>query len=158
MGISKVMLGDEVKLDLTGDSVIASALLKGYTAHGKDGEPVEGEIPIKQAVMRTINHKQLSIYIDPGYYSQQGVVAIDSMEAQKITPGNIKSGVKILGITGSYGGESVKVQAVKYATPGFAAQVITPDTGYDYLASVEVAGISLQEEENDAGGITLYIG
>lgn len=42
MGISKVVLGEEVKLDLTSDTVTAETLLEGYTAHGADGEAITG--------------------------------------------------------------------------------------------------------------------
>ena len=42
MAISKVIYGGNVLIDLTGDSVTADKLLVGATAHGKDGEPVEG--------------------------------------------------------------------------------------------------------------------
>lgn len=40
---SKIVLSTgEVLMDLTGDTVEADKLLKGYTAHGADGEPIEG--------------------------------------------------------------------------------------------------------------------
>jgi len=39
---SKVIFGDEVIMDLTADTVTEEKLLKGYTAHGADGEPVIG--------------------------------------------------------------------------------------------------------------------
>lgn len=42
MGKSKVIYGGQVLMDLTGDTVEADKLLKGYTAHGADGEPVTG--------------------------------------------------------------------------------------------------------------------
>lgn len=42
MGTSKVIYGGRTLIDLTQDSVVADKLLKGYTAHGADGEPVEG--------------------------------------------------------------------------------------------------------------------
>lgn len=42
MATSKVVLGGETLIDLTGDTVNPSVLLKGYTAHGKDGLPIEG--------------------------------------------------------------------------------------------------------------------
>lgn len=41
-GISKVVFGGEVKLDLTQDTVDAAHLLKGYTAHGANGDAVTG--------------------------------------------------------------------------------------------------------------------
>lgn len=42
MGISKVIYGGQTLIDLTGDTVKADKLLKGYTAHGADGEKVTG--------------------------------------------------------------------------------------------------------------------
>ena len=40
---SKVVLGDgTVLIDLTGDTVAADKVLKGYTTHGKDGAPITG--------------------------------------------------------------------------------------------------------------------
>lgn len=40
---SKIVLGGEVLMDLTGDTITKDVLLKGYTAHGADGEPIEGD-------------------------------------------------------------------------------------------------------------------
>lgn len=42
MAISKVIYGGDVLIDLTGDTVVADKLLKGYKAHGADGEVVNG--------------------------------------------------------------------------------------------------------------------
>lgn len=42
MGVNKVQLGEETLIDLTDDTVNPQVLLKGATAHGADGEPVEG--------------------------------------------------------------------------------------------------------------------
>lgn len=43
MANSKIVLSNgEVLMDLTNDTVEASKLLKGFTAHGADGEPVVG--------------------------------------------------------------------------------------------------------------------
>lgn len=42
MGNSKIIYGGKVLIDLTGDTIIAEKLLAGYTAHGKDGEPMVG--------------------------------------------------------------------------------------------------------------------
>lgn len=42
MAISKVVYGGNTLIDLTGDTVVASKLLKGYKAHGADGEIVNG--------------------------------------------------------------------------------------------------------------------
>jgi hypothetical protein len=42
MGNSKIILGDEVLIDLTADTVEKQYMLKGYTAHGADGEKITG--------------------------------------------------------------------------------------------------------------------
>lgn len=42
MAISKVIYGGETLIDLTADTVKKDKLLKGYTAHSADGEPITG--------------------------------------------------------------------------------------------------------------------
>lgn len=42
MPVNKVIYGGVTLLDLTKDTVTAEKLLKGETAHGKDGEPIVG--------------------------------------------------------------------------------------------------------------------
>ena len=42
MAISKVVYGGNTLIDLTADTVKEDKILKGYTAHGADGEPIVG--------------------------------------------------------------------------------------------------------------------
>ena len=42
MGISKVIYGNTTLVDLTSDTVVASKLAYGYTAHGADGQAITG--------------------------------------------------------------------------------------------------------------------
>ena len=42
MAVSKVIYGDQTLIDLTADTIEAQHLLKGYTAHGADGEKITG--------------------------------------------------------------------------------------------------------------------
>lgn len=42
MAISKVIYGGQTLIDLTGDTITADKLLKGYKAHGADGEVING--------------------------------------------------------------------------------------------------------------------
>ena len=42
MAINKIIYGGRTLIDLTGDTVTADKVLKGFTGHGKDGEAFEG--------------------------------------------------------------------------------------------------------------------
>ena len=42
MGVSKVIYGGNTLIDLTADTVKQDKVLKGYTTHGADGEPITG--------------------------------------------------------------------------------------------------------------------
>lgn len=42
MAISKVVYGDRILIDLTSDTITTDKLKKGYTAHGADGEVING--------------------------------------------------------------------------------------------------------------------
>lgn len=45
MGVKKVIIGGEVKIDLSADTVEAEKLLVGYTAHDSNGDKIEGTCP-----------------------------------------------------------------------------------------------------------------
>ncbi len=59
-----------------------------------------------------------------------------------LVAGNIKSGVTIFGVTGSYTGGGVSLQAKTGITPTESSQTITADDGYDGLSSVQINAIS----------------
>lgn len=44
--VNKVVYGNTVLIDLTGDTVEPGALLAGYTAHDASGAPISGGIEI----------------------------------------------------------------------------------------------------------------
>ena len=92
-----------------------------------------------------------------GFHDGSGSVSIDADEQAKLIGANIKSGVTILGVEGTYGGEEVTAQT-KTVTPTKDGQTVLPDEGYDYLSQVTVSAIPYQETENAAGGKTVTIG
>lgn len=143
-------------VDSSNVSAAVAEVLAGKT-FAAGGSVKTGTMPNRGAVTGTISTKAGTYTIANGYHDGSGTVGIDSTEQAKIIAGNIKQGIEILGVTGSYGGEAVSVQS-KTATPSASQQVITPDSGYDYLSQVTVDAIPYVETENAAGGITVTIG
>ena len=184
---NKVVLSDgTVLIDLTADTVTAAKLLTGYTAHDKSGAAINGacdfdadtsdanalaseillnktayvnavkltgSMPNRGAISATIS--TLSPYtVQNGYHDGSGTVSVDSTN---IEAGNIKSGVTILGVQGTYTGAAITTQT-KTVTPSSSQQVVTADQGYDYLSQVTVNAIPYVETDNSAGGVTVTIG
>ena len=140
----------------TQDATAAVAeILEGKTAYAR-GAKLTGTMPNKGAVSGTIATKD-AYTIPMGFHDGSGTVSIDATESAKIVAGNIKSGVTILGVEGTFSGESVTAQT-KSVTPTMSAQTVLPDEGYDYLSQVSVAAIPVNYSDNAAGGQTCTIG
>lgn len=142
--------------DTSDADAVAAEILLNKTAY-VNGNKLTGTMPNNGAVTGTISTKAGEYTVPQGYHDGSGKVSIDSTEQTKIIAENIKSGIVILGVTGTYGGEEVTAQA-KTATPATTQQVITPDAGYDYLSQVTVLAIPYVEADNAAGGVTCTIG
>ena len=133
-----------------------SEILSTKTAYVR-GTKLTGTMPNNGGVTGTISTKAGQYTIPQGYHDGSGKVSIAASEQNKLISGNIKSGVTILGVLGTYGGESVTAQS-KSATPTFSTQTILPDSGYDYLSQVDISAISVVYTPNAAGGNTVTIG
>lgn len=142
--------------DTSDDTAAVGEILAGKTAHAR-GALLTGTMTNNGAVTGTISTKAGQYTVPQGYHDGSGKVGISSAEQAKIIAGNIKAGVEILGVTGTYGGEAISAQS-KSATPSWSTQNIQPDSGYDYLSGVSVAAIPIAYSDNAAGGQTVTIG
>lgn len=179
MAINKVIYGGNTLIDLTDTTALANKVLDGFYFYGRDGVKTEGvctfdadtsdatataddilygetayvngnkltgSMPNRGAVSATIS--SLTPYtIQNGYHDGSGTVSVDSTN---ISAGNIKSGVTILGVEGTYTGAAITTQT-KTVTPSTSQQVITADVGYDYLSQVTVNAIPYVETANTYG-------
>lgn len=137
-------------------TVKVAELLDGKTAYAR-GTKLTGSMPNNGAVSLSINTVSGAVTVPQGYHDGSGKVSIASTEQAKIIASNIKSGITILGVTGTLEPSStVKVQS-KTATPKTTAQTVLPDSGYDYLSQVSINAISYVETDNSAGGKTVTI-
>lgn len=142
--------------DTTDANATAAEILSGRTAYANKNK-ITGEMANNGAVTGTITAKAQTYTIPAGYHSGLGGVSISQTEQNKIIASNIKSGISILGVEGSYSGESIDVAAVS-VTPYLAAQTVLPPAGYDYISQVNVSAIAIEESDNAAGGKTVTIG
>ena len=95
------MIGDSGGIDTSQDTVTPEVLLSPYTAHNAEGNSITGTMVNRGAVTGTISTKAGQYTIPEGYHNGSGKVGISSTEKNKIIAPNIKSGVKILGVTGT---------------------------------------------------------
>ena len=143
-------------VDSTDGTAAVAEILTGKTAYAR-GTKLTGTMPNNGSVQGEIETVNGEYTIPMGFHDGSGKVGISDTEAEKIVAGNIKAGVEILGVTGSYSGEEITAQS-KTVTPRTTAQTVQPDSGYDYLSAVTVTAIPYTESDNSAGGVTVTIG
>lgn len=134
-------------------------ILYGQTAY-KNGSKLTGTMPNIGQQISTIDDLEDSISITAGYHDGSGTVAIDSTEAAKIIPANIREGVTILGVLGTMSGsEDIKATSLT-ATPYTTSKTYLPSGlgDYNYFSQVNVSAIAYTSVDNAAGGTTVTIG
>lgn len=95
--IPKVGGGIAKFFDTSSASATAAALLSGETAYGAAGE-ISGNMPNNGSVSGSIGTKAGNVVIPPGY-TTGGTVSLTNVS--DLTSANLKSGVSVLGVTGS---------------------------------------------------------
>ena len=84
-------------------------------------------------------------------YNRVNVSAVDASIDSDIVAGNIKNGVNILGVQGTYTGQAPSLQT-KSVNPTTSQQVVEPDNGYDGLSAVTVGAVTSSIDSNIQAG------
>ena len=122
-----------------------SALTSGPLTVGPDSgydglSQVIVNMILRQAKTVTPGTADQTVSPDSGY---SGLSSVTVEGDADLVAGNIKNGVSIFGVQGSYEGVTPSLQS-KSVSPSSSQQVVTPDSGYDGLSQVTVAGAPLQ--------------
>ena len=143
--------------DTTDATASASEILATKTAYVNKNK-ITGEMTNNGAVSGTISTKAGTYTVPAGFHNGLGSVAISTTEQNKIIATNIKSGVTILGVEGTYSGEAATAGSLS-ATPYLTSKTYLPSgISKDYFSEVTVAAITVSRSDNAAGGVTVTIG
>ena len=85
-------------------TAVASNILEEKTAYIASGK-VTGTMQNRGATAGTISKKTGAYIIPEGYHNGDGSVTIAEAEREKIVPENIKNGITLLGVSGTYTGD-----------------------------------------------------
>lgn len=121
-------------------SALTSGPLTVTPDSGYDGlSQVIVNMILRQAKTVTPGTADQTVSPDSGY---QGLSSVTVEGDADLVAGNIKNGVSIFGVQGSYS-PSFQLQQ-KSVSPSTSQQVVSPDSGYDGLSQVTVAAIQTQ--------------
>jgi hypothetical protein len=143
-GLSSVTVGavtSSIDTNITEGNIKSGVEILGVTGS------YSGEAPNLESKSVSPSTSQQIIEASQGYdgLSSVAVGAVTSSIDMNITEGNIKKNVAILGVVGSFEGDSPTLQD-KTVSPSGSTFTVYPDAGYDGLSSVEIGGVTLQDK------------
>lgn len=184
MSINKVIYGDSTLIDLTSDSVTASALMSGVTAHDSSGALVTGTIAAKTSADITVAGP--TVTVPTGYYataavatiasgtaktpattittqpaisiSASGLITATNSKTQNVTPtvtaGYVSSGTAGTITVNGSNTSQLTTKAAATYTPGTSDQTISAN---QYLTGIQtIKGDANLVAENIASGVSIF--
>lgn len=146
--------------DYTVDASKATAtvdLVLDTFTFGKGSEMQTGTMPNRSGMDVIITSKD-GTTIPTGYFTGLTKAKLSDEDLKNLISANIKEGVRILGVDGSYGADDFSSTA-KEVDPTFEDKTYLPsDDGFTFFSSFKVNAIKVTETENKYGGITVTIG
>lgn len=135
--------------NLQSKSVSPSTLAQTVTPDsGYDGLS-QVEVAAAPLETRTVTPTAAGLQVNKSSSRYYGLFRVNVNGDANLASENIKSGVSIFGVAGSYS-PSFQLQS-KSVTPSASAQTVTPDSGYDGLSQVSVAATPLQSKSVTPG-------
>lgn len=134
------------------DSDIAPSNIRlGVNILGVEGT-FNGDYIFQSKVARLSTEETIDYIADEGYngLSMVTVPRVTASIDSNISAENIKRGIKILGVTGTYAPDPS--MSVKYASPAIYQQTIKPDSGYSSMDQVIISAVTSSIDGNIKAG------
>lgn len=162
MAVNKVIFGGETVIDLTNDTVVASKMLSGTTAHDKAGNAVTGTIATKTSSNLTASGA--TVTVPAGYYASQATKSVATATQATPTISVSSSGLITASATQSAGyvasgtksaTKQLTVQAAKTVTPTTSNQTAVASGRYT-TGAITVKGDANLVAGNIKSGVTIF--